>query len=317
MAFQKATKTQAKLRFTFDGVAGSGKTYSSLMLARELAGPNGRVGLIDTEHGSASKYADKFSFDTSILENFSIDAYTAALADAVKAGFDVLIIDSLSHAWMGKGGALEEVDRVTARSASKNAFTSGWRDVTPKHNAFVDAMLSLPCHLICTMRKKSDWIIEEINGKKQPRKIGLAPVQRDGMEYEFDVIADLDNDGIITIAKTRCDALSPLKDQLKHADVPRLAGLLRAWLTDGAPAPVVVPKPVEQPKPVAAAAQVPTVDVANLTKRIQTATKDELQKIALELGKNPEARAALREVFNTRQAELKKASSAPESGKAA
>jgi hypothetical protein len=307
MSFQKATKTQAKLRFTFDGVAGSGKTYSSLMLARELVGPAGRVGLIDTEHGSASKYADKFAFDTLILDNFSIDTYSAALADAAKAGFDALIIDSLSHAWMGKGGALEEVDRVTARSQSKNAFTSGWRDVTPKHNAFVDAMLSYPGHLICTMRKKSDWIIEEVNGKKTPRKIGLAPVQRDGMEYEFDVIADLDTDGIITIAKTRCDTLTPLRDQLKHADVPRLAALLRTWLTDGAAAP---PPPPFQPKPAAPAAPAESgVDRAAIASRIRAvASLPELAKLALELAKVPPVdKDALRGVFNQRQTELKQA----------
>lgn len=239
--FQKATKEQAKLRLAIDGVAGSGKTYSSLILARELGG---RCAVIDTEYGSASKYADLFSFDSAALQEFSLDTYLRAIGEAKKAGYEVLVIDSLSHAWSGKGGALEEV----GRTGGNNKFANGWRAVTPKHNQLVEAMLSYPGHLIATMRRKTEYVVEEVNGKKVPRKVGLAPVQREGMEYEFDVVCDLDIDGSLHIAKTRCSALAERATSLTRRDLPEVGGILKAWLTTGA-APAPKPSPVAAPPP--------------------------------------------------------------------
>lgn len=240
--FQKATKEQAKLRMAIDGVAGSGKTYSSLVLARELGG---RCAVIDTEYGSASKYADLFSFDSAALQEFSLDTYLRAIGEARKAGYEVLVIDSLSHAWSGKGGALEEVDRT----GGANKFANGWRAVTPKHNQLVEAMLSYPGHVIATMRRKTEYVVEEVNGKKVPRKVGLAPVQREGMEYEFDVVCDLDIDGSLHIAKTRCSALAERATSLTRRDLQEVGGILKAWLTTGAtPKP---PPPTPSPAPVA------------------------------------------------------------------
>ena len=125
LAFQKATKRQAKLRMALIGPSGSGKTFTALTLATALGK---RVGVIDTEHGSASKYADRFAFDCLNLTSFSPGTYVEAIAAAAAAGFDVLIIDSLSHAWSGKDGALEQVDKKAAASRSGNSFTA-WRDV--------------------------------------------------------------------------------------------------------------------------------------------------------------------------------------------
>lgn len=238
MTFQKAVKTQARARITFDGPAGSGKTYSSLVLAKALGG---RCALIDTEHGSASKYADLFDFDQVSPDEFSLDTYLKLIKEA--RGYDVLVIDSLSHAWMGKGGAMEEVDRVGGREK----FTSGWRTVTPKHNELIDSILAFPGHVICTMRKKMEYVLdtEVRNGKsvQVPRKVGMAPVQREGMEYEFDVVIDLDVEGNLHVAKTRCSALQAKRNQLRHADVPELGAMLKAWLTDGAPVVVKAPPP--------------------------------------------------------------------------
>lgn len=312
--FQPATKIQAKLRATLDGVSGSGKTYSSLMLARELVGPEGRIALIDTEAGSASKYAKKFTFDTVVLGDYALETYRKAIEAAVALKYDVLVIDSLSHAWAGKGGVLEKVDQVTSRSNSKNAFTTGWADMTPKHNAFFEFLISVPLHVICTMRKKSDWILADNGrGKVEPKKIGMATVQRDGVEYEFDVIADLDINGVITISKTRCEDLTPLKDSLTWADVPKMAHLLRDWLSDGAasppPKPVITepPKPGSKPVPVTQFPAEP-FNRETFTARIAAAaTLVDLARIAPDIAKLAEAdKAVMRPIYGARQDELKK-----------
>jgi len=243
VTFSKATKKQAKLRLALIGPSGSGKTYSALAIASAMGG---RIALIDTEHGSASKYADLFSFDCLELDNFSPETYIEAIAAAEAAGYDTLIIDSLSHAWSGKGGILEFVDK--AREASGDAFGSGWRKATPKHNALVDRMLAAHLHVIATMRSKTEYVVEKLaNGKSSIRKVGMQPVQREGVEFEFDVVGDLDQDNTLTITKSRCPALS---GQVIDKAGAQIAGILSTWLGDGAPVPPPAPRP--QPAPVAA-----------------------------------------------------------------
>lgn len=233
--FRKATKAQLKLRMALIGPAGSGKTYSALNIAQHLGK---RIAVIDTEHGSASKYAGLFAFDVVELDSFHPQNYIAGIQAAEQAGYDVLIIDSLSHAWMGKDGALELVDRAAKRSLSGNSFAA-WRDVTPLHNQLIEAMLGARLHLIVTMRSKMEYVQDkDEKGRTQIRKVGLQPVQRDGLEYEFDVVADLDTENTFIVGKTRCP-------QLTGVIVPRpgkeVADTLLAWLTDGAP-PAELPK---------------------------------------------------------------------------
>ncbi len=236
VAFTKATKRRAKLRAAFMGPAGSGKTYSALAVA---AGLGSRIAVIDTEHGSASKYAGLFSFDTLELSTFSVENYIEAIKAAEAAGYDVLVIDSLSHAWAGKGGILEFVDERTKASRSGNAFSSGWKDATPKHNQLIEAILACRCHVVATMRTKTEWVVQENErGKKEPRRIGTAPVQRDGMEYEFDVVGDLDQDHNLVVTKTRCPYLSGMVIAKPGAE---LAQALAAWLSDGTEAPPAAP----------------------------------------------------------------------------
>ena len=233
--FHPATKTRSRARIAIIGPSGSGKTFSALAIA---AGLGQRVAVIDTERGSASKYAGLPGmppFDVLELESFSPETYVSAIGAAGAAGYDVLIIDSLSHAWMGKDGALEQVDRAAKRSQSGNSFAA-WREVTPKHNALVDAMLASSCHLIVTMRAKTEYVMEtNSRGKQEPRKIGLAPIQRDGMEYEFDVVGDITLDHELIISKTRCPEFD--------GKVIQLPGLvfgqsIAGWLSDGAPVPL-------------------------------------------------------------------------------
>ena len=232
MAFKPATKEQSKLRLAIMGPSGSGKTFSSLQLGRGLGV---KIAVIDSERGSASKYADLFQFDVCDLENHAPQTYVKAIKEAEAAGYDVLVIDSLSHAWSGKDGALEQVDKAAKRSQSGNSFAA-WREVTPHHNALVDAILQSKCHVIATMRTKTEYTLEENEkGKKVPKKIGMAPVQRDGVEYEFDVVADMNLEHDLIVTKTRCHLIDGL---IVNKPGNELAATLKGWLDGGtAPAP--------------------------------------------------------------------------------
>lgn len=243
--FKKATKAQAKLRLGLIGPAGSGKTMTALRVAHGLGG---RIAVIDTERGSASLYAGErgLGFDVLELETYEARHFIDAIADAEAAGYDVLIIDSLSHAWAGKGGILEFVDKAAKRSGG-GSF-SGWRDATPLHNQLVDAILGARMHVICTLRSKVEHVIEQVNGKTQVRKVGLQPVQRDGLEYEFTVVGDVNQDHELIVTKTRA---AFLKDAIIREAGEDLGKQLRAWLGSGdAPAPVrVEPRQAEPAQP--------------------------------------------------------------------
>lgn len=244
--FQKATREQAKLRLAVIGPSGSGKTFSSLKIAcemarlmREAGRGAGRVGLLDTERKSASLYANKFDFETMALETHSPISYVQAIELAEGEGIDILIIDSLSHAWMGKDGALEQVDKAVERGGG-NSF-SAWRTVTPKHNALVDKILSCNLHLITTIRAKTEYVQEKNDkGKTEIKKLGMAAIQRDGLEYEFTCVGDLDLQNNLRISKTRLDGvIAP--GELFEKPGTEFARRVYGWLIDGAaPAPRVV-----------------------------------------------------------------------------
>jgi hypothetical protein len=203
--FQKAEKSSSFLRMALCGGPGAGKTWTSLALATGLGQ---HIALLDTERGSARKYAGDFDFDVCELESHHPQQYIDAIVTAYNNGYDVLIIDSLSHAWAGKDGALELVDRASA-TGKDNRFTA-WRHVTPRHHKLVDTMLRLPMHLVVTLRTKVAYVIEEdARGKHVPRKVGMAPIQREGCEYEFDVIGEL-HSTVLTISKTRLRFLQGL-----------------------------------------------------------------------------------------------------------
>ncbi|TVR02147.1 MAG: AAA family ATPase [Desulfovibrionales bacterium] len=195
--FTPAKRQQSKIRLGLIGPSGSGKTYSALLIAQGLGG---KIALLDTERGSGSLYADLCAYDVAELTPpFDPARYVKAIQGAAEAGYDVLIIDSLTHAWAGEGGILEFVDRAT--QAVKNNFAA-WREASPKHNALVDAMLGAPLHIIATIRSKTAWEVvkDERTGKTKPVKIGLAPIQRDGLEYEFTAVLELSVDGHIATA---------------------------------------------------------------------------------------------------------------------
>jgi len=250
--FRRATKAQAKLRLGLVGPAGSGKTMTANRIAHGLGG---KVAVIDTERGSASLYAGErgLEFDVLELETYEVEKFIDAIKQAEEAGYDVLIIDSLSHAWAGKGGILEFVDNAAKRSGG-GSF-SGWRDATPRHNQLVDAILGAKMHVICTLRSKVEHVIEQVNGRTQVRKVGLQPVQRDGLEYEFTVVGDINQEHELIVTKTRADWL---KDKIIREAGEDLGKQLAAWLSDGEPAPV-------------AAAPAPTGLFAEIANYIRTA----------------------------------------------
>src|SRR6266567_953557 len=246
MTFHKAVKYGAKLRLALSGPAGAGKTYTALTLATALA-DGGSVALIDTEHGSASKYADLFSFDTLCLETFHPQRYIDAIHEAEQAGYAVLIIDSLSHAWSGQGGLLEEKDKIARAKYSGNSF-SAWNDASAIQNKLVNVILGAKLHIIATVRSKMDYVLETgANGKTMPRKVGMAPVQRDDLPYEFDVFCSMESDNTLIVDKSRCPALSGAVIAKPNGAV---ADTLKVWLS-GEP----TPEPIQEDSPAMATEQ--------------------------------------------------------------
>jgi AAA domain len=234
--FAPATKEQAKARICLPGPAGSGKTWTSLLLAEVLAGPGGRIALIDTERKSASKYSDVFSFETVQMHRYDPRDLCRVLAIAAGRQFDVVIIDSLSHFWMGQDGMLELVDAAGKKNFGGNGF-GGWKEATPIEREMIDAILAFPGHVIVTMRTKSEWVVgPNANGRMEPKRIGTKPIQRDGMEYEFDLVGELDLDNTLVVGKTRISALT---GQVVRKPGHELGEQILEWLTSGVKVPTV------------------------------------------------------------------------------
>lgn len=228
--FTPATKEQAKARVAFAGLPGSGKTWTSMIWATVFSGGE-RFAVIDTERGSAAKYADVFNFDVLTLTEYDPRDLIKAIAAAEKRGYPCLNIDTLSRFWSGKSGMLEFVDNVTKRTSHGNTFSSGWKEARPVENDMLEAMLGYSEHLIATMRVKPHYDVSRgQDGKTVPVKIGLQPDQRGGIEYEFDVVCDMDQEINLTISKTRCPALT---GQVYNRPGPEIAETILAWLNDG------------------------------------------------------------------------------------
>lgn len=221
--FKKAERKQAKLRLALAGPSGSGKTMSALLMAKGLGG---RIAVIDTEHGSASLYADIADFDVLELHApYSPERYAEAITAAEQAGYSVLIIDSYSHEWTGSGGCLESNEKLAHQKFKGNTWAA-WNETTPRHRKLTDKILTSPLHIICTMRSKTETVQGE--GKKVI-KLGMKSEQRDGTDYEFTVVLDITHDGHAAIAS---------KDRTKLFDQPEVISedtgrRLLAWLNDG------------------------------------------------------------------------------------
>lgn len=231
-AFKPATREASFARIALSGPSGSGKTYTALALATALSE---RVAVIDTERGSASKYVglNGWKFDTVQPDSYSPLSLVDLLGEAAGAEYGCVVVDSLSHYWMGVDGMLEQADR---RAKGGNSF-SGWKEVRPEERRMIDALVAFPGHVVATMRSKTEFVIEENDrGKKVPRKVGLKPEQRDGIEYEFDVVGDLDHDNTLTVVKSRIHTLTKAVIPMPGED---LAASIAEWLSDGEKVPTV------------------------------------------------------------------------------
>lgn len=230
-SFTPATREKAKARMALMGVSGSGKTWTGLRITHGLAP---RFAVIDTERGAASKYAgiNGVNFDTLQLHNYDPRNLISALGAAAQAGYEAVLVDSLSHFWSGTDGTLEQVDKAAKARYGNNSF-GGWKEGTPLQNAMVDALLSYPGHVVATMRAHTEWSLQtNANGRKEPVRLGTRPEQRRGVEYEFDVVAQMDTENTLTVIKSRCPSLHALV--LERPDGAQVAKTMLEWLNDGA-----------------------------------------------------------------------------------
>jgi hypothetical protein len=232
---QAAVRTGQKARVALIGPSGAGKTWTALTVAGEFGK---KILLIDTEEGSGALYADKFAYDhLNWLPPYDPRDLTSTLETAGQ-NYDVVIVDSLSHFWDDEGGLLDIVDSVAARSSSKNSFAA-WKEGTPIQKDMVRSFLRCGAHVIVTMRAKTEYVLEQDErGKTAPKRVGLAPVQRAGLEYEFTVIGLLELNHQLIIDKSRCDLVAD-KRYLKGKSA-EFGKALAGWLAGAAPTPTLL-----------------------------------------------------------------------------
>lgn len=200
---RKAQRRAAKIRLGLASPSGGGKTYSALLIAKGLAGSWDKVAIIDTENGSADLYSHLGDFNVlQLTAPYHPEKYIDAIHECEQAGMDVIIIDSITHEWSGVGGCLELQQIATERQRIKNTYTA-WKEITPRHQKFIDAVLQSNCHIITTVRSKTDYLQVEHEGKKSIQKVGMAQVTRDGFEYELTVSLELDVNHYAVTSKDR------------------------------------------------------------------------------------------------------------------
>jgi len=260
LQIRKAERKRVAMKLAMNGPAGSGKTFSALRLA---SGLGSKIILIDSENGSGELYGDRFTYDVIQLDApFTTEKYSEAIKLAEKHGYDVLIIDSLTHAWDGDGGLLQQKEALDKSNRNSNAFTN-WASITRKHEDFKQQVLQSPLHIIATMRTKTEYVLETNQyGKQVPKKVGMRAIQRDGLEYEFTVVFELDHEHNATVSKDRTSLFDGRVFQVNED----CGEQIKAWLDGGnapAPAPIAAPRPAatqadkpadSQPDPAIAAA---------------------------------------------------------------
>lgn len=191
MQLQKATRKKTKLRLNISGPAGSGKTYSALLMAYGLVGNWEKIAVIDTENGSASLYEHLGAFNTiDLAPPFSPERYIQAIDTCIAAGIECIIIDSSTHEWSGAGGCLE-INDALAKAKFKGNTWSAWSETTPRHDRFVNKVLQSPVHIITCTRSKMETVLTD---DRKVKKVGMKDMQRDGWEYELTVSLQLDRD---------------------------------------------------------------------------------------------------------------------------
>ena len=237
--FEPATRKQSKARIALVGPSGAGKTLSALFLAYGITGDWSKIALIDTEHERGRFYAERSEYNIGqflyapLYPPYSPERYIEYVTEAAQAvGNDgVVIVDSFSHAWDNEGGVLD-IKSSIAKQAGKNDYTA-WDEAGKVQNGLVNAILSIPCHTIVTMRTKMAYAMEQNDkGKMQPVKIGLAPIQRENTEYEFDVVFQLNREHIACTSKD-----TTFLDTFSSVITPELGKQLGDWLKEGTEPP--------------------------------------------------------------------------------
>jgi hypothetical protein len=237
MGFKKVTRQKSKLRLALAGSSGSGKTLSALYMAYGITGDWEKIALIDTEHGRAKFYADRSDLGTGsfLYQEMGAPYSPSKYMQMVKEGADavgengVVIVDSFSHAWDNEGGVLDIKSQIVADSSNKKNDYTAWQDAGKIQNNLVNSILSANCHTIITLRTKMAYAMEtNERGKTVPVKIGLAPVQRENLEYEFDIVLNITREHIAFASKD-----TTFLDQWKGVITPELGASLVQWLDNG------------------------------------------------------------------------------------
>jgi hypothetical protein len=237
--FVKAERKRVKLKIALTGPSGAGKTFSALELA---SGLGQKIALIDTENDSASLYSDRFTFDSLVIDPpYTIQKYVEAIRAAQEEKYDVLVIDSISHAWAGDGGLLSKKEAMDARGGNQFA---NWGTITKEQEQFKAMLLNADIHTICTMRSKQEYAQVEEGGRKKIQKLGMAPIQRDGMEYEFTAVLDVAMDHKAQASKDRTGLFDGQIFQITKQTGEKLISWLNGAKVEAAPRPEAPVAPV-------------------------------------------------------------------------
>jgi hypothetical protein len=227
MKLQLAERKQAKMKMALQGPSGSGKTMGALLLAYGLCKDWNKVAVIDTENYSASLYAHLGKYSVlNITAPFTPEKYIEGIKLCIDSGFEVVIIDSISHEWEGAGGILDIHSSMTG-----NSFTN-WGKLTPRHNAFIQAFLQAPVHIIATIRTKQDYVLSEKNGKQVPEKVGLKGITRDGLDYDCTLVFDVDIKHNAVASKDRTGLFMDKPEQKITA---AMGEQILGWCNNGSP----------------------------------------------------------------------------------
>ncbi len=192
MKLEKASRKKAKIKVSIAGTSGSGKSYSAILLSLGICKDSNKICIIDTESHSASLYSHLGEFNViNLTAPFHPDRYVEAIKLCEQSGIEVIIIDNATNAWSGQGGCLQLHEKETSKMKIPNSFTA-WNSITPIYQKYLDAIINSSCHIICTLRSKTEYIISERNGRQVPQKVGTAPMIKDGFDYEMFIAFDLD-----------------------------------------------------------------------------------------------------------------------------
>lgn len=284
MALRKAERRKAKIRIGLSGPSGSGKTFSALLIARGMASSWDKIALIDTERGSGDLYCHLGDYNVLPLDaDFTPEKYIEAIRTCEKAGMEVIIIDSISHEWDGKGGLLES-NEILASAKFKGNTWSAWSQTTPRHQKFIEAITSSTCHVIACGRSKTDTVLTD--GKV--KKVGMKEITRDGFEYEMTLGFALDRDK--HYATTSKDRTGLFIDLDPFVITEETGKTIMEWCESGAE---VTPSPASPPAVAPAAKQAPAVPppsakdlekieelmrIVNLTEAQKEATRKKITK---------------------------------------